>query len=400
MGYVMRTFRLVEGVAGLTVLLVAACGNNSGAGGLTGSFGNGGTTGAGASTTTSSGKGGSGGAASSGTTSSTSSTGATTSSTSSTGATTTSSSGTTTSSTSSTSSTTTSSTTSSGAGGSGPTFGVTCDGGTTALTGTVYAPNGTDPIPNVRVYAAIAINPYPANYCDKCSAPIDPAYASTISAADGTYTLPLNTVPAGASIDFAIQIGRFRKHTILPVTACQSIVVPALAETLPGNSTLGDIPKIAVSAGNTDHLDTVLTALGITQYDCYEGRAVAGSSTTTCAQIANTNIGTVIATAATLDTYNMAFLSCAPDAYATYVTPAGTKTPADHTGLGYDQATMTANTQAWVANGGRLFVTDTAYDYVAQAFPPDITWEGTAGTPQPIDAANIGCAPWHEPAYR
>jgi hypothetical protein len=257
-----------------------------------------------------------------------------------------------------------------------------CNGADTILNGTVFAPNGTDPIPNIRVYAAIQINPYPASYCDKCSAPIDPAYVSTKTAPDGTFSLNLDLIPESATIDFAIQIGRFRKHTILPVTACQTQTPPAAARTLPGSSAAGDIPNIAVSSGNVDHLDAVLAAVGITQYDCYEGRSSEpGTSTSTCQQKAGTNISQVIADAATLDTYHMAFLSCAPNAYSYFVGKYG------------NQAAMTQNTQSWVASGGRLFVTDTAYDYVAQAFPGPITFAGPPGVPQPIDGANIGCAP-------
>jgi hypothetical protein len=258
---------------------------------------------------------------------------------------------------------------------------MTCDGVSTTLTGTVFAPNGTDPIPNVRVYAAVSISPYPANYCDKCDAPVDAAYASTFSAANGTFTLDLDDVPSGATIDFAIQIGRFRKHTIIDVAACtSSAVTPATATVLPGDSAAGDIPRIVVSSGNVDHLDKVLSNLGITQYDCYEGRKTAGASTTTCQQVAGMTIADVIEDATTLDGYNMAFLSCAPGAYAEFITT-------------HDQATMTANTESWVSGGGRIFVTDTAYDYVAQAFPSDITWAGPTGAPQPVDGANLGCAP-------
>ena len=252
-------------------------------------------------------------------------------------------------------------------GGGASTFSSSCDGGHTALAGVVYAPNGKDPIPNVRVYAASAINPYPAGYCDKCTAPIDPAYASTMTAPDGSFTLDLDQVPAGPTIDFAIQIGRFRKHTTLPVTACQSLAVtPSSATVLPGNSAAGDIPKIVVSSGNVDHLDAVLTALGITEYDCYEGRKTAGASTSTCQQAAGVTIADVLENAADIGAYNMAFLSCAPGAYASFA-------------AGHPQ--MTANTQSWVAGGGRLFVTDTAYDYVAQAFPASITWQGASGIP-------------------
>jgi hypothetical protein len=231
----------------------------------------------------------------------------------------------------------------------------------------------------VRVYAAVSITPYPTSYCDRCDAPVDQVYVATTSAADGTFTLDLDRVPAGATIDFAIQIGRFRKHTIIPVTACTSGAPPANATVLPGNSAAGDIPSIVVSAGNVDHLDAVLTNLGITQYDCYEGRKDGGSSTATCALMPGATIADVIQDG-TLSNYNMAFLSCAPGAYADFITT-------------HDQATMTANTQAWVTGGGRIFVTDTAYDYIAQPFPSDITWAGPTGAPQPVDGANIGCAP-------
>jgi hypothetical protein len=262
----------------------------------------------------------------------------------------------------------------------GPVFFASCDGGHTALTGHVYAPNGIDPIPNVRVYAAASINAYPTNYCDKCARPVDPAYASTMTQVDGSFDLDLDFAPAGSTIDFAIQIGRFRKHTTVPVTACQSTAVsPASAAVLPGKSADGDIPKIVVSSGNSDHLDAVLSSLGITEYDCYEGRKTAGSSTTTCNQVAGKTIADVLNTSADLDNYNMAFLSCAPGAYASFAS-------------GHPQ--MTANTQSWVTAGGRLFATDTAYDYVAQAFPSAITWEGASGSPQqPVDGANVGCAP-------
>jgi hypothetical protein len=250
----------------------------------------------------------------------------------------------------------------------------------TTVSGVVYAPNGTDPIPRVRVYDAVMINPYPASYCDRCSAPIDPAYASTTSAPDGTYTLNLDSAPQSAAIDFAIQIGRFRKHTMLPITPCTNNSPPKAAETLPGNSMAGDIPHIAVSSGNVDHLDAVLSQLGITEYDCYEGRKTAGASTATCQQAAGKVIADVIQDSTQLDPYHMLFLSCAPGAYAQFIT-------------NHNQAMMTMNTQSWVQNGGRMFVTDTAYDYIAQAFPGGITWFGASGSPQPVDAANEGCAP-------
>jgi hypothetical protein len=279
-------------------------------------------------------------------------------------------------------------------------FGQSCNGTPTILTGTVFAPNGVDPIPNVRVYAAVQINPYPASYCDKCAAPIDPAYASATTAANGTFSLNLDTVPASPTITFTIQIGRFRKHTTLNVTACTTTSLPAPASgstpaqlvgtpnVLPGSSAAGDIPRIAVSTGNVDHLDQVLTTLGITEWDCYEGRDV--TSNPSCTPLGGKNIAQVLydGTATGISQYHMAFLSCAPDAYAYFMA----HPPTGVTSAEYQQG-ITNNTQTWVAAGGRVFVTDTSYDYIAQAFPAAITWAGDAGSPQPIDGANLGCAP-------
>jgi hypothetical protein len=260
------------------------------------------------------------------------------------------------------------------------TFLSSCHGTPTTLTGTVLAPNGADPIPGVRVYAASQENGYPAPYCNSCSAPVDQAYVATASAFDGTFSLSLDSVPQGANIDFVIQVGRFRKRTVLPVTACQSALVPKAAATLPGTSAAGDIPKIAVSSGNSDHLDALLVSIGITEFDCYEGRKTAGANTATCQQVPGKVIADVLADSTQLGAYHMLFLSSAPQAYAQFIT--------NHT-----QATMTANTQTWVAGGGRMLATDTAYDYVAQAFPAAITFAGPSGSPQPVDGANIGCAP-------
>ena len=257
---------------------------------------------------------------------------------------------------------------------SGPTFGTTCTGAATTLTGTVYAPNGTDPLPNIYVYIAGKVNPFPpGNYCNQCSKPLDVWYTETQSAADGTFSLDLSMVPSGSTASFVVNVGSFRKVTTIPVS-CGANTAPALASTLPGKSADGDIPKIAVTTGNSDHLDQILNVLGITEYDCYEGRA-STSSTPTCTPI-DTAVHLLEKTSAkTIDDYNLLFVSCAPNAYKTFGTP-----------------TIASNTSAFVTAGGRLFATDMSYDYVAQAFPSAITWMGPSGAPQPVNGANVGVA--------
>jgi hypothetical protein len=257
----------------------------------------------------------------------------------------------------------------------GPTFGSTCKGASTTLTGTVYAPNGTDPLPNIYVYAAAKVNPFPpGNYCNKCNAPLDDWFAHTQSSTDGTFTLDLGGVPDGSQISFVVNVGRFRKVTQLPVKACGANTAPKAATTLPGTSADGDIPKIAVSTGNQDHLDQILGVLGITEFDCYEGRKTT-TSMPTCTPV-DTIANLLAKTAAkTIDDYHLLFVSCAPNAYATFGTQA-----------------MATNTSSFVTAGGRLFTTDMSYDYVAQAFPAAITWMGPGGSPQPVGGANVGTA--------
>ncbi len=275
-----------------------------------------------------------------------------------------------------------------GAGGAPPlTFSGFCNGTPTTLIGTVLAPNGNDPLPNIEVYVAKQVNPFPAQFCDKCDQPIDEAYVSTTSSSDGSFALSLDGVPYAATVDFVVRIGRFRKVTSLAVNACTTASAPLGARKLPGSSAEGEIPKIAVSTGNVDHLDDILDALGITEYDCYEGRATGSSSS--CTLVPGKKIPDVLAgTAGTtpLSDYHMLFLSCAPGAWTKWST------------TGYGAATMAQNINAFVTSGGRLIATDTAYDYLEQAFPDAIEFAGPpvgappAGVAQPVAGANVGCS--------
>src|SRR5580704_12674464 len=70
---------------------------------------------------------------------------------------------------------------------------ITCPGtGTTTITGTVYAPNGTDPLPNVVVYIpSTAVAPFaPGVACLLAGEPASGSpIVSTTSAVNGTFTL-------------------------------------------------------------------------------------------------------------------------------------------------------------------------------------------------------------------
>ncbi len=269
-----------------------------------------------------------------------------------------------------------------------PTWGSICGtAGAPKLVGQIFAPNGTDPVPFSYAYVPISIAAMPATVtCETCTSAIDPPYAVAKTGVDGRFTLDLTDVPTSAPLRLVVRKGRFRKVTTFTAACGATVTVTKPATTLPGVSATGsDLPKIAVGSGNADHLDNVVISMGISQFDCFEGRT---SSTANCptAQRTGKKVLELLKDAPTLSTYSLLFLSCAPGIWASYSTA--------------DRATIVTNLGAWVAMGGRLIVTDHSYDYVSQTWPTDIIWHGPppVGGVWPIGTlagagANVGVAP-------
>ena len=156
-------------------------------------------------------------------------------------------------------------------GGSGGCVGLQCQqmscpgGGTTTLTGKVFAPNGTLPLYNAIVYVP---NSTPAPFtdgvtCDRCSGSVsgDPVVITTTDSS-GSFTL--TNVPVGNNIPLVIQLGKWRRQTTIPsVPSCVSTPLDAGITTLPKNHTLGDIPKMAIVTGSADPLECLLLKIGL-----------------------------------------------------------------------------------------------------------------------------------------
>src|SRR3984885_3050997 len=102
-------------------------------------------------------------------------------------------------------------------------FQVACLGGaTTSISGTVYAPNGADPIPNVIVYVPNGtVEPFVDGPADDTEASLvtGSPLVSTTTAANGTFTL--TDVPAGTTFPLVLQAGRWRRQLTGPSgTSC------------------------------------------------------------------------------------------------------------------------------------------------------------------------------------
>lgn len=226
-----------------------------------------------------------------------------------------------------------------------------CSGtNTTTLSGTVFAPNGMDPLYNVLVYVPSG---RPLDFqdgvsCETCEKSVT-GYPITAALTDNKGHFVLKDMPAGENIPLVIQIGRFRRQITIPnVTACVDTEVAKADSRLPRNRTEGDIPRIAIVTSTYDPTECILNAIGIDASEFTpasgDGRIhiYQGSGNTVAGATSGANLWD---NPATLKKYQLVALPCS--SYPT--SGAGTQNLFDY-----------ANA------GGRLFITDLSYPVISQ----------------------------------
>lgn len=194
---------------------------------------------------------------------------------------------------------------------------VSCPAGqTTSITGTVYAPNGTDPLPNVTVYIPNA--PVDA-FTPGVSCPVPGAVPSgsplvgTTTGFDGSFTL--TNVPVGSNIPLVIVAGRWRRQLVVPGTAACGDT--SFSASMPKNQGEGDIPKFAIATGSVDSVECVLRKVGVDAAEftnpsgtgrihLYSGSNRPGARIDTSTPSEDTLMGT----ASTLNQYDVLMLPC------------------------------------------------------------------------------------------
>jgi hypothetical protein len=131
----------------------------------------------------------------------------------------------------------------------------------TAVSGHVYAPNGTDPLPNVLVYIPNSpVLPMPNGA--QCGTPpvSGTPLVLTYTYYDGSFYL--YNVPVGSNIPLVIQLGKWRRQFVIStVSACINNAAGAFA--MPANQSQGDIPRIAIQTGATSAPECVIRKVGI-----------------------------------------------------------------------------------------------------------------------------------------
>lgn len=142
---------------------------------------------------------------------------------------------------------------------------VACSGGgSTTLSGKVFAPEGTLPLYNAIVYVPNS-KPEPFKQgiaCEQCGQVTGSPVVTAITNEKGEFVL--KNVPVGNDIPLVIQIGKWRRQITIPkVEKCVDTAVDAGMTRLPRKQSEGDIPLIAFSSGSADSLECFLRKLGI-----------------------------------------------------------------------------------------------------------------------------------------
>jgi Bacterial Ig-like domain (group 3) len=249
---------------------------------------------------------------------------------------------------------------------------------TTTISGTVYDPRTTNPLPlpNVLVYASTTAVVAPASgvQCLTYQAPTGANIVSyTYTAVDGTFTLP--TIPQNASYTVVIQAGKWQRQ--FPVTVGTS-ALSGLVLNMPANHNQGNIPMIAIATGNVDGVECVLLHMGIDQAEfaddntdptftnhihLYQGSYASGAEI----NASTPSESTLMTNSTTLNGYDMVMFPCQGGA------------------TGQATATGATNLANFANSGGRIFATHYSYAWLDPAAPYNSQF---------VSSSNVGVANW------
>jgi hypothetical protein len=226
-------------------------------------------------------------------------------------------------------------------------------GSTTEVYGRLFAGNGTDPVPGAIVFVPVEEVPeFPTTLsCDNCNS-IPASVASDITTFDGQFHL--RGVPAGP-FPLVLRLGRFQRVVDVDGVACTSTQVrpdPGTANQgvrLPKKkgelAPLDRLPRIAVASGDYDQIECVLKRIGIEELDMYNGRDAGTMNPPAIAELVD-----LLTDEKRLHGYDIVIVNCTENQYQSLVAGGAVK----------------KNLESFVQKGGRLYVTDWAYDVIEQ----------------------------------
>ncbi|HRC57020.1 MAG TPA: carboxypeptidase-like regulatory domain-containing protein [Kofleriaceae bacterium] len=240
-------------------------------------------------------------------------------------------------------------------------------GGTTSISGTVFAPNGTLPIYNATVYVPLRpLDPIVSGAsCDRCAELSGNPLVRTTTDEQGRFTL--TNVPATTDVPVVIQVGKWRRVITVPsVPECTDTAVATGMTRLPKNKTEGDMPRMALATGEADALECMLRKIGIDESEItnsagtgrvhlFQGAGGTGQFDAARGGATFTGAATTLwDTEAKLSAYDVVFLSCEGE---------GNRT------VGKTTAAKAAM-RAYADKGGKVFTSHWHLEWLAGNTPP------------------------------
>lgn len=237
---------------------------------------------------------------------------------------------------------------------------VTCPVGTqTIVRGRITYPNGAEPLGNALAYIPETdeLLPLPTgpgcNVCNEISS--KGVTVSTLSRTDGSFEL--RGAPVGSAIPLVVQKGLFRRKTTISVKACAETWLPEKDTHLPRNRSEGDIPKLAVVAGDHDAIECVLRHIGFERsefgvpdqdqaIDLYDNADVERGKLP-----GQLPLPSLLNDRGRLFSYHMVFLGCSGDRYSRQLLA---------------DAQVRDNLVQYLKRGGKMYVSDWSYDFIGQ----------------------------------
>lgn len=280
---------------------------------------------------------------------------------------------------------------------------------TASISGTIMAPDSNTPIPGATVYVpkqSAGKQSSGMSAAADCPEPTEAYEAFTCTESDGSFTF---TVPVtGGSVQLTITKGAFSFQKTVQVDGDEADVGDI---TMPSASELG--LEMAVVTGSYDRMQDILAKLGFgeietdenaqgygflvpgtEQFDLYDGNGSLDSSYPHYLALFEDDDGDGNEN---LFNYDIVFINCGagesplakttgvPHRHESQQAPAGT------TMLDAEQKQAL---RTFVEEGGVLYATDWAYDYVEQVFPSYIDYMGSSETaaadPEDWNAAQTG----------
>jgi hypothetical protein len=224
-------------------------------------------------------------------------------------------------------------------------------------------------------------------YCDKC---IKPPGSPVFTDHAGAFRLD---AVRPASYWLVIEKGQFRLEQEVTVVADSELALTGLQTTLPSAHDPANgrwVPKIALASGRYDQLEDVIGKMGIGEVDT-NGRLVPSSAAGRFDVYANDGAIDNVAIAslselardyARLSQYHIVFVPCSSGGNA----------------LALREPAVLRNLRRYVADGGKLYVTDWSGEWMDNAFPAQLELRNESSGPRvdtPAEAFDPTTETWN-----